>query len=191
MQLDFLWKEIQGYASVLNTLKTAKSVKAASDAVLTQYERPADQGDAVKAKRAGYGQTYYNKYVKAETPAQTTAYYRVRKSWADAKSQIGAYKVLANAKKAADKNPGYAVFDQNGTQVYPVKAETFKPYTVRISITDLNIRSGPGTNNRIVQVCPPGVYTIVAESDGAGASKWGKLKSGVGWVSLEYCKKLS
>ena len=190
MQLDFLWKEIQGYTSVLNTLKTAKSVKAASDSVLTQYERPADQGDAVKAKRTGYGQTYYNKYVKAETPVQTTAYYRVRKSWADAKSQIGAYKVLANAKAAVDKNPGYAVFDQNGTQVYPVKAETFKPYTVRISITDLYIRSGPGTNNRVVQVCPPGVYTIVAESDGTGASKWGKLKSGVGWVSLEYTSRV-
>ena len=33
-----------------------------------------------------------------------------------------------------------------------------------------------------------GVYTIVAESAGAGATKWGKLKSGAGWISLDYAK---
>ncbi len=43
--------------------------------------------------------------------------YRVRKSWADAASQIGAYKVLENAKAAC--KPGYAVFDENGREVYP------------------------------------------------------------------------
>ena len=36
-----------------------------------------------------------------------TVWYRVRKTWADSKSQLGAYKVLANAKACADKNPGY------------------------------------------------------------------------------------
>ena len=41
-------------------------------------------------------------------------YYRVRKSWEDAKSQLGAYTVLANAKAMADKNPGYEVYDWNG-----------------------------------------------------------------------------
>ncbi len=43
-------------------------------------------------------------------------WYRVRKSWPDAASQIGAYKVLANAKAAC--KPGYAVFDENGREVY-------------------------------------------------------------------------
>nr|DAT75073.1 MAG TPA: peptidoglycan hydrolase [Caudoviricetes sp.] len=45
--------------------------------------------------------------------------YRVRKSWADVKSQKGAFKSLDNAKKCADNNNGYAVFDANGKQVYP------------------------------------------------------------------------
>lgn len=63
MQLDFLFKELtEGYKAVLNVLKTATTVRAASDSVLLNYERPADQSEAVKTKRAGYGQTYYNKY---------------------------------------------------------------------------------------------------------------------------------
>ena len=65
MQLGFLMKELsEGYKAVLATLKTAASVRAASDAVLLQFERPADQSEAVKAKRAGYGQKYFDKYAQ-------------------------------------------------------------------------------------------------------------------------------
>lgn len=45
--------------------------------------------------------------------------YRVRKSWSDAKSQIGAYSSLENAKKACKS--GYSVFDNDGKVVYTVK----------------------------------------------------------------------
>lgn len=63
MQLDFLFKELnEGYKSVLAALKAATTVKAASDSVLLNYERPADQSEAVKTKRAGYGQTYYDRF---------------------------------------------------------------------------------------------------------------------------------
>ena len=55
------------------------------------------------------------------TPAAstTTKYYRVRKSWADKGSQIGAFTVFQNAKNCVDANPGYAAFDDEGNQVYP------------------------------------------------------------------------
>lgn len=67
MQLDFLLKELsESYKAVLTTLKTATTVKAASDAVLVQFERPADQSEAAKTKRAGYGQTYFDKYAKED-----------------------------------------------------------------------------------------------------------------------------
>lgn len=49
----------------------------------------------------------------------TSGYYRVRKTWKDSKSQIGAYCVLANAKVAADKNPGTYVFTNEGVAIYP------------------------------------------------------------------------
>lgn len=197
MQLDFLWQELQGYTTVLNTLKTATDVRTASDVVLTKFERPADQGDAVQKKRAGYGQSYYDKYAGASSaPAEklTSGYYRVRKAWSDSKSQVGAYRILANAKKAADANPGYSVFDPAGKAIYPAVAASVTeklPFLVRVKISDLNIRTGPGTDNRIAQVCPPGVYTIVATASGKGATAgWGKLKSGAGWISLDFVTRL-
>lgn len=52
--------------------------------------------------------------------------YRVRKTWSDSKSQKGAFSVLANAKKCADSNKGYSVFDGNGKKVYPADAPDTK-----------------------------------------------------------------
>ncbi|MDV5977138.1 N-acetylmuramoyl-L-alanine amidase [Streptococcus canis] len=52
--------------------------------------------------------------------------YRVRKSWADAKSQKGAFRNLENAKKCANANPGYSVYDANGNSVYPVASTPLK-----------------------------------------------------------------
>ena len=58
----------------------------------------------------------------------TTGYYRVRKTWSDKKSQVGAYRVLANAVRAADDNPGYFVFSPEGESIYP--KETYRTHTV-------------------------------------------------------------
>lgn len=194
MQLEFLWKELQGYTSVMKTLKSATSVRQASDAILTGYEKPANQGESVKTKRAGYGQTFYDKYTSTNTGTTgKSTLYRVRKTWADTKSQIGAYKVLDNAKKVADKNPGYSVFDESGNVVYSggSTATTFAPYLVKVTTSVLNIRKGAGTNyGTNGSIRDMGVYTIVEEANGAGATKWGKLKSGAGWISLDYTKKV-
>lgn len=35
-----------------------------------------------------------------------------------------------------------------------------------------------------------GVFTIVEEASGQGASRWGRLKSGAGWISLDYAKRI-
>lgn len=124
-----------------------------------------------------------------DTAETTEVWYRVRKTWADKSSQKGAFHSLENAKKCADANAGYSVFDENGTAIYPEKAVSGVPYTVRVKISNLNIRKGPGTNYARVQYIPVGVYTIVEETDGQGASKWGRLKSGIGWISLDYAVK--
>lgn len=70
-------------------------------------------------------------------------------------------------------------------------ASTATSYLVKVTTDVLNIRKGPGTNygtNGAIR--DKGTYTIVAESTGAGASMWGKLKSGAGWISLDYTKKV-
>lgn len=71
MQLAFLFEELsKSYPTVLAKLKSARSVKSASDTVLTEYERPADQGSAVKAKRTEYGQKYFDEFAGAENKPQ-------------------------------------------------------------------------------------------------------------------------
>ena len=70
---------------------------------------------AFKAK----GQSYMNSGTSASTNTSAKQLYRVRKSWTDAKSQIGAFSSLENAKNACKL--GYSVFDINGNIVYPAK----------------------------------------------------------------------
>lgn len=210
-------------------------------------------------------------------PEVVTELFRVRKTWADAASQIGAYTLLANAKAACDKaGSEYAVFNGSGIIVYPenkivvtnpnpsskpatglkigdaikllpgavytsgkaiptwvfktklylreirfttgsyvfstqktgavtgvvdpkyvVAYDTvitgtnsgnvaFTPYLVRVTADVLNVRQKPSTTAPITtQVTKGGIFTIVDENN-----KWGKLKSGAGWIHLDYTKKV-
>ena len=130
-------------------------------------------------------------YNAASGSTTIPGWYRVRKSWQNAASQKGAFHDLTYAKQCADKNPGYYVFDPAGKAVYP-EPKSSVPYTVRVSINDLNIRKGPGTNyGKTGYYTGKGVFTIVAESAGAGSAKgWGKLKSGAGWIALDFAARI-
>ena len=86
------------------------------------------------------------------------------------------------------KNASYCTI---GKTVADSKPATFTAYKVKVTADVLNIRKGAGTNygtNGTIK--DKGIYTIVAEADGKGAPKWGKLKSGAGWISLDWCKKV-
>ena len=341
MQLGFLMQELStGYKTVLNVLRTTVSVREASDIVLLQFERPADQSEARRKQRAEYGQKYFDKYAKKgggvmgftnsslatvrmispnRTPNRNHAIDTITihcfvgqvtakrgcevfqpssrkascnyvvgydgsiglcveekdRSWcsggtdkkgnpirvngisgssndyqavtievasdtkhpytitdkamaalielcADICRRNGIKQLLWKGDKTlvgrvAQQNltvhrwfankacPGDYIYERLGDIAAKVNAklgvsfapttpaipESKVPYKVRITATDLRIRKGPGTNTAIVQkAITPGVYTIVSEATGEGATKWGKLKSGVGWVSLDYCKKL-
>ena len=130
MQLDFIWWELStGYTTTLKALQTATSIYNASTAVLTQYEKPSNQSEAVRLPRAKYGQGYYDKYATGGGGDVPTC-----------------------------------------------------PYIVRITATVLNVRSGPGTQYPIVRTVVKGeAFTIVEQRD-----NWGRLKSGVGWICLDY-----
>lgn len=63
MQLEFLYKELNtSYKGVFNALKSANTVREASDIVLTKFEKPRDQSEGVKQHRASLGQEIYDKY---------------------------------------------------------------------------------------------------------------------------------
>lgn len=341
MQLGFLMQELStGYKTVLNVLRTTVSVREASDIVLLQFERPADQSEARRKQRAEYGQKYFDKYAKKgggvmgftnsslatvrmispnrtpnrnhvidtitihcfvgqvtakrgcevfqpssrkascnyvvgydgsiglcveekdrswcsggtdkkgnpirvngisgssndyqavtiEVASDATHPYAITKKamaalielcadicrrngikqllWKGDKTLVGkvAQQNLTVHRWFANKAcPGDYIYERLGdiaakvnaklgvssTPTAPAVPDSKVPYKVRITATDLRIRKGPGTNTAIVQkAIKPGVYTIVSEATGEGATMWGKLKSGVGWVSLDYCKKL-
>ena len=66
------------------------------------------------------------------------------------------------------------------------------PFIVRVSIFDLNIRKGAGTNTAKTGKCTGiGSFTIVQVKSGKGSTAgWGKLKSGAGWISLDYAVRI-
>lgn len=75
---------------------------------------------------------------------------------------------------------------QNQPEVQKPVVEEFKPYIITVTASLLNYRSGPGTSYSVKgQIKKGGAYTIVEEKNG-----WGKLKSGAGWIALEYTKKI-
>ena len=78
----------------------------------------------------------------------------------------------------------------NAADISTGSTGTATSYRVRTTADVLNIRKGPGTNYGVAgQIKGKGIYTIVAEAAGPGATKWGKLKSGAGWISLDYVTK--
>lgn len=65
-------------------------------------------------------------------------------------------------------------------------------FSVRVDIKNLNIRRGPGTNYaKTGAFTGKGVFTITEVKSGKGSTAgWGKLKSGAGWISLDYAKRI-
>lgn len=152
--------------------------------------------------KSGLFITTIPEYVKftatAEQKASTagTGYFRVRKSWANEKSQIGAFKNKNNAIELCKQNSGYKVFNNDGIEIYPCNVRyPSVPFKFKVTVPDLRIRKGAGTtydyhkkNGKAVYT-GEGVFTIVKVKDGQGAKLWGLLKSYKdnedGWIALD------
>lgn len=108
-QLNFLIKELtESFGSVFSALKAATSVRAASDYVLIHFEAPKDQSAAVQVKRAGYSQTYYDKYAKEENVMS-----------ADYSKYVNSSGTHYISNSGSDENGGYhggAAGDQTGNE---------------------------------------------------------------------------
>ena len=97
-------------------------------------------------------------------------------SWGRLKSDAG----WINVDKA------YCTYQGSSSNGGSSSSSTFQ---VQVNISDLYIRKGPGTSYGKNGFCPKGVYTIT-ETKNANGYTWGKLKSGAGWIALEYVKRL-
>ena len=129
--------------------------------------------------RKGAGTKYE---VAGTTGKGTFTITEVKGNWGKLKSGLG-WIYLKNASKVQ-------IGSSTGSTSTPT-GNTFTPYQVRVTASLLNIRSGAGTNYDVSgTIKDKGVYTIVGEASGTGATKWLKLKSGVGYIASDYTVKV-
>lgn len=125
-----------------------------------------------------------------------TGYFRVRKEWGKADTQIGAFKDKNNAIELCKQNSGYKVFNDKGIEIYPCAVTIPSvPFKFRVTVPDLRIRKGAGTTydyhkkNGEAIYTGKNVFTIVKTKEGQGAKMWGLLKSYAdkedGWIALD------
>lgn len=144
MQLEFLIYELAyNYSSVYKTLTTTKSVKAASNSVLLNFEKPRDQSKAAQDRRAAIGTKYFKTFCPNEKPEPKMT-----------------------------------------------MTEDDCPFVVQVTINNLSIRKGPGTNYERLGFLSAGNYKIVHVKSGTGSAMgWGQLESG-GWIALDYATRI-
>lgn len=99
-----------------------KSYATYGNADAARWTKAGQWGDALKALETGeYTEVKVDMEKGDILPDTDKPWLRVRKAWADAKSQLGAFHDLEKAKAVTDKNPGYYVFDESGKIIYPEK----------------------------------------------------------------------
>ena len=181
MQLCFLWKELsESYASVLTTLKNAKTILEASNAVLLKYERPENQGTSVQNARAAYGQEFFEQFAtKTKTGKENGKVFTPRTTKPEAGNKYYIRKVSGGWSPAIKGSPtdkdcdvlsncvGYAVgrFNEIGGYGYckylkAVNAENFIKYK------DAELEVGQTPKLGAVAVWQKGA--TLSGSDGAG-----------------------
>lgn len=164
-----------------NSAKTENTMKPAVKS------KPIAKGDLVSVANNA---TYYNgKAVPSWVKAQ---------NWYVAEEPVGDRAVIDRNEKGTNSICSpisikfLTVVKKNGAAASSATDKSeMRPYLVRVTADCLNIRKGAGINTaKVGAITDRGVYTIVGEKSGAGASKWGKLKSGAGWISLDYVTRL-
>ncbi len=173
MQLDFLWMELQGYKPLMAALKAAKSVYEASTAVLLQYEKPADQSEAVKRKRAEFGSNYYKQYAQSVTNKVEQSSEKVKQT--QAAYSKGDY-VVVNGPMRLRSGPG-------------IQFAQLKFRQMTISAQMLN-KAYADTGLAFYKVGT--VFTALQTQQAQDGSWWAKNPSG--WICLAdsknvYCKR--
>lgn len=133
----------------------------------------------------------------------SSGYYTVRESWTNRASQLGSFRYYDNAVTLASKNPGFEVYDPNGTQVYPetsaapvvqapaapvvaAPVQQINADEIKYTTDYLNLRSGASTGYSVILTMPKGAKVTILDTSGS----WSKVSYGttIGWCSSTYLK---
>ncbi|MDR1692056.1 MAG: N-acetylmuramoyl-L-alanine amidase [Oscillospiraceae bacterium] len=179
-------------AKIVNLLKTPESKKAQDTLAQTDVKTYVEKGISYGLTDCGaliYFADGVNQYGTASalwkniTAEALKGKGDVAAMYQATKNQTQNY--LARREKVYGK-----VLALNLSGTAPVGGSRTVPSTVRVTADALNIRNGPGTSFSITGVIKDkGEYTIVETGSGPGANRWGRLKSGAGWISLDYTVK--
>lgn len=114
--------------------------------------------------------------------------------WFANKSCCGPYLLSKHPEIARRVNEGLNLKNVDPTVGYEEGENTPLPDTsfkIKVDVRDLRIRNKPGTqNSKVIGFIKPGIYTITKTAIAPGAKEWGKLKSGAGYIALDYVERL-
>ena len=204
-QMEFLvWQLKKDFSAVWKILETAQSVREASNAVLLKFERPADQSESVQAKRAEYGQKYYDQYATKKVEPEVKPATR-------GTLRVGSTGEMVKALQLALNSMGYncgkvdGIFGkgvETALKEFQHDNDLFKDgicgantwsaldkanyYKAKVTASALNVRSGPGTNYAVKGVLKRNtVVTVVSTKN-----NFARLIKNGGYVSLDYLQKV-
>lgn len=210
MQIDYLVKSIKANKTAYKAICNAKTASDAAVAFFSKFDGSTNQ--KARSQRAGFAESYYKRYkgtvpdADISEPVVTT--YPATPFTIEVKRTVAYHSKASMASSVRGKaDPGvYTITEVNGDWGHLKSGAGWinlasGDVTIKGSVApvDVNyliktgsvaIRSGCGSNYKYVGLIAPGVYTIVKEGTGKGAKKWGLLKSGIGWISLDNVKKL-
>ena len=209
-QMEFLVYQLSTqYKGVWKILTTTNSTLEASNAMLLQFERPADQSLNMQAIRGSYSQKYYDKFAskkpapEVQKPTQNTQskptlrkgssgdevrllQTELRRLGFDCKGADGIYgadtqNAVIGLQRERNLSPDGACGPLTWAEIY-----VFTQYKAVVTASALNIRSGPSVTSSVKGILRKNAtQTIVYEKNG-----WGKLINGAGWIALNYVSKI-
>ena len=197
-QLEFLFIELnQSYKSLLQMLKTTSSVKEASNGVLLQFERPADQSVSVQNKRVDYSQIYFDKYSKIIVN-NNMKYNEINKPFVCMQTNSTCYK------QTRTMNPVGILWHSTGANnpnlkryVQPLETDTNYAEMIKLLGKNTNkndwnhVSTQAGLNAWIGKLADGSVTTIQTmpwtfRPWGCGSGTKGSCNSG--WIQFEICE---
>lgn len=191
MQLEFLLQELKdSYKDVFDTLKAATSVKQASNAVLLNFEKPANQSEEVQNKRVEYSDKYYHKFASKGSPTPvTTVYFSGNTHYVSVDASKGSPCTSGLAKITNTHKGAHPIHIRGigGCTAYGWVDEKYVYGHCGVTTTALHLRTGGKVETESLGVMKAGTKVYILDVASTGWFKVYSVDLGkVGWCSNLY-----